>query len=56
MPRCPLHDPVPDNVLHGWAEPEPLPELPLVNSTLHEMSLHIHGILQSHGGSVPLAR
>ena len=56
MPRCPIHDAVSHGGSHGWAEPEPLPELPLVNSTLHQMSLHVHALLQSHGGSVPLAR
>lgn len=56
MPRCPLHDSTPNSVLHGWAEPEPSQELPLVFSTLHQISLHTHCLLQSHGGSIPLAR
>ena len=55
MPRCPIHDTMSKGVSHGWAEPEPLPELPLVHSNLHIMSLHIHSLLQSHGGSIPLA-
>lgn len=56
MPRCPLHDPMPNRVSHGWAELEPSPELPLVFSTLHQISLHTHCLLQSHGGTIPLAR
>lgn len=55
MPRCPIHDTLP-NVTHGWAELEPSPELPLVFATLHQISLHIHCLLQSHGGTIPLAR
>ncbi|XP_046650849.1 meiosis regulator and mRNA stability factor 1-like isoform X2 [Daphnia pulicaria] len=55
MPRCPLHDCIPNNVSHGWAEPEPSPELPLVYSTLHQIALHTHCLLQSHGGTIPLA-
>ncbi|XP_059351299.1 meiosis regulator and mRNA stability factor 1-like isoform X2 [Daphnia carinata] len=55
MPRCPLHDPIPNHVSHGWAELEPSPELPLVLSTLHQISLHTHCLLQSHGGTIPLA-
>lgn len=55
MPRCPLHDPIPNHVSHGWAELEPSPELPLVFSTLHQISLHTHCLLQSHGGTIPLA-
>lgn len=56
MPRCPLHDSIPNGVSHGWAEPDPLPELPLVLLDLNQLSLHIHCLLQSHGGTIPLAR
>ena len=56
LPRCPIHNALPNGITHGWAEPEPTPELPLVYSSLHEISLHTHCLLQSHGGTIPLAR
>ncbi len=56
MPRCPIHDSVSNGIAYGWAEPEPMPELPMVFATLHQISLHLHCLLQSHGGTIPLAR
>ena len=63
LARCPVHDAAggrgagagADSPHFGWAEPAPLPELPLVVAPLHRLALHVNALLQSHNGSLPLA-